>query len=356
MLAAFWTWDRNLQSSSISSRILHDDEHPCFKLLHNGKPLSSHGYRRPFDETFHGKPFFIHTPKRGLYSYKPAQISSSLIKYTEELRNPNPRLKRTMRQFNLQHHGLREWRRLESRKYEHWGAEELLCDYGKCFDNLFFGGALKRFYKISFVEPALTPDAIGLCSSGCSFEHGFEIDIKITNTQPSGSLQSLNKQSQRRDYLGVLLHEMVHAVFQLYCCRTCTPCEDKHSNEVGASGHSMSWQRLAKSIENVLNQLPVFIGAETWDLARSISFCLEYNGDSNCDANVNLQDSLTIRQLEGLKLDSWAFSDIRDQIQIRRKKRAAARRREAKARKEREPKKTVLGGRVSKPNRPRSRH
>lgn len=340
----------------MSSRILHDDEHPCFNLLHNGKPLSSHGYFRSFDETFHGKPFFMHTPKRGLYSYKPAQISKSLIKYTEELRNPNPKVKRTVRQLNLQHNGLRQWKRLELRKYEHRGAEELLCDYAKCFDNLFFGGVLERFYKISFVEPALTPGVIGVCSSGCSFEHGFEIDIKITNTQPSGSLQSLDEQSQRRDYLGVLIHEMVHAAFQLYCCRTCTPCEDRHSNEVGTSGHSMSWQRLAKSIENVLNQLPVFIGAGTWDLARSRSFCLEYNGNADFDANVNLQDSLSIRQLEGLKLDFPSFTNIRDQIQIRKKKRAAARRREAKARKEWEPKKTVRGGRISKPKRLSSRH
>ena len=59
----FWTWDGAFQFNSMASGIPDDGKPPCFHMMHAGKPLSSHGYPRPFDETFHGKPFRIYAQK-----------------------------------------------------------------------------------------------------------------------------------------------------------------------------------------------------------------------------------------------------------------------------------------------------
>lgn len=204
----------------------------------------------------------------------------------------------------------------------------------------------------------MMPGLDGKCSWRRPFEHGFEIQISVTNKRRSESFRSLDKPSRRRNYISTLIHEMVHAVFQLYCCQTCTPCNDRYINEVGTSGHGMPWQKLAISIEDVLNQCPVFIGTVAFDLGRSEAFCQDYCGDAKFLANTSLQDSLTIRQLEGLKQDTWAFEEIEDLLRIRNMKRAAARRRDAAARRKglKQKKKGVLGGRTSKSNWPHSRH
>lgn len=68
----------------------------------------------------------------------------------------------------------------------------------------------------------------------------------------------------------------------------------------------MSWQNLAISIEDVVNQCPDFIGAVPFDLGRSRSFYVEYTGSAKFESNIRLQNSLTIRQLQRLKLDDSA--------------------------------------------------
>lgn len=343
----------------MASGIPDDGKPPCFHMMHAGKPLSSHGYPRPFDETFHGKPFRIYAQKVGLYSYNPAQISSSLIRYTELLRNldPSPESIQWNRYMQRQRQGLRQWKRLESGKYEHLGVEKLLDAYAKCIDDLFFGGLLKGFYKIGFMDSSVMRGVYGWCSHGRKFEHGFEIEIKISNCRGLGSFEIMNRPSQLREYLNTLIHEMIHALFQLYCCESCPGCIAKNEAGVGTSGHIMSWQSLAISIEDVLNECPDFIGAMPFDLGRSTSFSLEFNGDEDFCCNSSLQETLTKHQLTKLRLSSWTYLEILERIEGRDVKRAATRRKEAAARrKELKQKKAVLGGRISKPDWPYSRH
>jgi hypothetical protein len=327
--------------------------------LHNGQPLSSHGYPRPYNDAFHGKPFFMHTPKRGLYSYKPGQVSSSLVRYTEELRNPNPKLKRTQRQNILQKRGLKRWESLESGEHEHLGMEEVLVLYAKCFNDLFFGGVLRGFCKIRFVDStAMGSKCTGLCRSGRSFEHRFEIDIMISNRRQHSSFQAQDQPSKLRYYLSVLLHEMVHAVLDLYCCYTCRPCITRSKDEVGISGHSTSWQKLAVSIENVLNECLNSKGAKPFDLNRSYSFFLEFTGTEDYSCNRTLQKTLTKRKLLSLNLTPRTTRKISGKIQARDRERVAARRKAAEDLKKGlvVPKRGVQGGRVSKSDRSNSRH
>lgn len=336
----------------MSSAIPNDGMPPCFHMMHAGKPLSSHGYPRPFDKDFHKKMFNIHTKKLGLYSYKAAQISTSLMRYTEQLRN----LDSTVPEMQRQIRGLQQWKSLGSGKYMHLSMEKLLHLYSECLDDLFFGGILKGFYKIRFVDPSVIPGLHGVCSWLCSFEHGFEIDIAISN-RGAKSLEVLNQRSRLRQYLGTLTHEMVHAVFQLYCCRTCTSCKTNVNHDVGPSGHSIMWQKLAMSIEDTLNQYPAFAGDGTFDFSRSNSFYLEYFGNRRFRPNISLQQSLTIRQLEGLKLDTWITQETRVHIQTRDRQRAAIRRKDAADRKKGlKPKAVVLSGRIAKPTSASSPH
>lgn len=74
-------------------------------------------------------------------------------------------------------------------------TEELLYFYSKCFDDLFFGGILKGFYKILFVDPEMIPGANGRCAYYGPFEHGFEIQITLSNRQGILSFESLDRPS-----------------------------------------------------------------------------------------------------------------------------------------------------------------
>jgi hypothetical protein len=345
-LAAFRTWDGDFRSNSMSSHILH-----------NGEPLSSQGYPRSYDEAFHGKPFLIYARNRGLYSYTPAQILSSLIRYIEWLRNPDADMNTMEGPRKLQARGLLLWKELESGKFKWNDTKGLLEAYSCCFDFLFFGGLLKGLYKIKFVDPATIRGANGTCSWPRSFEHGFEIEITLSNRRGRESFESLDQPSQLRKYLGTLVHEMAHAVFHLYCCYRCSLCSSRYEYEVGTSGHSMVWQKLAMTIEDVLNQCPVFIGAVAFDLTRSRSFFLEYHGDEYFKPNIRLQNTLTVRQLIGLKLDGRTTRRIKGLLQVRDTQRAANRRKDVAGRRRKLKSKTeVQGGRVSKSNTPRSRH
>lgn len=313
-------------------------------ILHDGKPLSSHGYPRPFDRAYHGKRFMIYTRKRGLYSYKPAQISSSLIRYIKQLHNLDPKIKRMQKQAR----GLRQWKRLELGWYKLLGTEDLLHAYSKCFDNLFFAGLLKGFYKIRFVDDTSIKDRLGKCAShrhanNFSFGHPYEIDIEIVE---------IHKPSQLKNYLGTLLHEMTHAVFELYCCYSCSECIGRFDDELGRLGHAMLWQNLSISISNVLDNSSDFAPTGTIEVGRSESFHYEYW------ASKKLQSSLTIRQLGRLNLQAWTTHEIRRHIQARDKKqRATTQSKNAAARGKKPKSKTdVLGGRDSRSGRSNSRH
>lgn len=135
-LAAFPTRGRNFQPNSMSSGVPQDGMPPCFHMMHAGKPLSSHGHPRPPVKAFHLNAFKIYTRKLGLYSHKPEQVSSSLVRYSKQLYSLNPRARGMQRQIE----GLQQWKKLDSGEYKHLGIGELLCVYSECFDALFWGG------------------------------------------------------------------------------------------------------------------------------------------------------------------------------------------------------------------------
>ena len=62
-----------------------------------------------------------------------------------------------------------------------------------------------------------------------------------------------NPRARLRHYLGVLVHEMLHAVLCLYCCR-CDNCNPEQSLDGdGETGHGLLWLKAAKNIEFFLD-------------------------------------------------------------------------------------------------------
>jgi hypothetical protein len=232
--------------------------------------------------------------------------------------------------------GLQRWKTLESGTYRHLSIEEQLHQYSECLDDLFFGGLLKGFYKIRFVDDAkVLLEKWGSCDahmhSSFPYSHGYELHIDIVNRTHAHSFRCLDRPSQLKNYLGTLLHEMVHAVFGLYCCYDCSLCVTRFKDEVGTSGHSMAWQKLAMSIEHAFNHYPGLMSGWTYDLGRSPAFVLEYKGDRDFRANKTLQDSLTVRQLLRLDLEPWTTRQIRGLLQTRDTERTVRRERASTA-------------------------
>lgn len=52
----------------------------------------------------------------------------------------------------------------------------------------------------------------------------------------------------------MLLHEMLHAFFAMYCCRCSEQCLERYHQEVG-NGHGRAWQNCAFAIEKASERI-----------------------------------------------------------------------------------------------------
>jgi hypothetical protein len=116
----------------------------------------------------------------------------------------------------------------------------------RCFDlfnGLFFNGILFDFCSASFA--VRTHDSNRAGQSIMEYDLGDEDSTLGCNIQVfTNTRRYIAKPHLRRleVYLGILLHEMAHAVLQLYTC-ICEPfCSQRKGNE---AGHGASWQAIA---------------------------------------------------------------------------------------------------------------
>ncbi|KAI9860278.1 MAG: hypothetical protein M1824_003280 [Vezdaea acicularis] len=72
---------------------------------------------------------------------------------------------------------------------------------------------------------------------------------------------------------GILVHEMTHALFYVYCCQ-CPDCQKECGLVVGKKGHGLAWAKVMKAIERSAKRekLPVYdyITAKQQYLAEAI--------------------------------------------------------------------------------------
>lgn len=115
-----------------------------------------------------------------------------------------------------------------------------------------------------------------------------------------------------QDYLGPLLHEMVHAVFELYCCWWCPGCLVTYDNAVGVAGHDLLRQTTALAIEEALNGgLKALCGYKIC-LGRSWSLVLEYR------KRYNVQYWTPSDVYRSLEIDGPSTAEIEDIFRQRR--------------------------------------
>jgi hypothetical protein len=137
------------------------------------------------------------------------------------------------------------------------------------FDKIFFFSAIQDNCGFSFVHPPLTDWGGNILHGKC---RPLDDDFKPTNTLSSWlvSLVEMDGKLRLHSYIEILLHEMLHAYFQIYVCR-CLSCEKRNDIFLGLTGHGYAWQLAAIQLEDVCSQRLGY----TVNLGQAISFARE---------------------------------------------------------------------------------
>ncbi|KAF8849037.1 hypothetical protein BDZ45DRAFT_697895 [Acephala macrosclerotiorum] len=134
----------------------------------------------------------------------------------------------------------------------HYTDEKVLGAYATIFDDLFFFGSLFPRCRIFLVKGKReeTPNLRGhtthqeinkLKRKAPFFEKHLETEITIIK------LPERDRPARLRNYLGTLLHEMIHAFLEIWgCC--IEGCYDLWQQQ-GVRGHGYAWQDAASALE-----------------------------------------------------------------------------------------------------------
>jgi len=130
----------------------------------------------------------------------------------------------------------------------------------RIFDDLFFSGSLTRRKPhretALFVRPLTKVGLLGLTTTEGSYPDIYaEITITSIFVPLDGSRRA--RQAEFRQRLGTLLHEMLHAYFELRCYCTCGNYGDGLRRagclgleRIGVTGHGQCWLLAALALED----------------------------------------------------------------------------------------------------------
>ena len=130
------------------------------------------------------------------------------------------------------------------------------------FNDVFFNGLLKGLCQFELLSSSNMQDRVGRPCVGCCYTTvpGTERDKRYRIEKPWALLSIREQDSHEtrwrsrgfllKEYLGTLLHEMLHAMFTLYTCWCFSGCYQK-GRKLRLIGHHMEWQRAAHAIELV---------------------------------------------------------------------------------------------------------
>ncbi|APA09387.1 hypothetical protein sscle_05g041570 [Sclerotinia sclerotiorum 1980 UF-70] len=141
--------------------------------------------------------------------------------------------------------------------------QDLLDLYFSYFNVMIFGGALNTLRcTMKLEEP--NPEQRAQFVLGTTVDKRTEKDTTRHNIRchisvfvrypaPKNEAESV---TLLKNYLGTLLHEMVHAFFSIYVCKCNAFCRGKALDleESGVTGHGTPWLRAARSIEGFVRQ------------------------------------------------------------------------------------------------------
>lgn len=107
------------------------------------------------------------------------------------------------------------------------------------FDEYFFFNQIGRYTRVELVEGLQTRGMLG-CATDDLSRGGHYILILLDYQDAHGSsLSPEAKAANMKKVLGVLLHEMVHALFLIFRCK-CARCERDNPYLVGDRGHRIA--------------------------------------------------------------------------------------------------------------------
>ncbi|KAF7943699.1 uncharacterized protein EAE97_005769 [Botrytis byssoidea] len=152
--------------------------------------------------------------------------------------------------------------------------QDLLDLYFSYFNAMIFGGALNTMRCVmKLEEPNAEQKARNVLGTTVdkrgektTTRHNVRCYISVFVRSPPPENEEESK-ILLENYLGTMLHEMVHAFFSIYVCKCNTSCRRKvlEFEESGMTGHGMQWQRAARSVESFARQglrLDVRLGRE----------------------------------------------------------------------------------------------
>ena len=131
------------------------------------------------------------------------------------------------------------------------------------FDDYFFCGSLHGRIDIVWTDILPTAEQKGYTSDAAGSLHRATIFIK----RPHAEFRTWTKRLVN-EVLQTLLHEMIHAVFNVYECRCCTcMMRENHARNTGVSGsgHGPVWRDLGQAVQQEANKMFLRDG-EGWDL------------------------------------------------------------------------------------------
>jgi hypothetical protein len=156
------------------------------------------------------------------------------------------------------------------------------------FDDAYFGGLLKNYCRFELPSYSDCRDRrygyfspLGVCEGFFPEGEFREKDTRYRIEKPyviiTIRLDSTSKNmcDRIKNYLNVLLHEMLHAIFFIYTCRCQHGCKQRHDHEAGGyhheiESHHMEWQAAALAIEESDEIRRCLLGLSI-DLGRGLS-------------------------------------------------------------------------------------
>lgn len=151
--------------------------------------------------------------------------------------------------------------------------DDVLFDLYEIFDQIFFLGALRNLRTVEIVHHLRMDDALGTTTAANKGDQwnifeDFACMIRIRRLPKSGCKSRKYKFANGRlgSYVETLIHEMLHAFFNIYTCR-CEGCTNssKDFDHFGNTGHGLPWHTAALAFERFasINLLPeLAIGRE----------------------------------------------------------------------------------------------
>jgi hypothetical protein len=164
------------------------------------------------------------------------------------------------------------------------------------FDDAYFGGLLKWYCRLETISPSDSKQRHfgGNWDSICQpYWPEEERDSRYALDKPFIVLTMCRHDDDHFEsikiHLEVLLHEMVHAVFEIYTCRCQNGCKQRDARE-GGGRHCVEWQAAAKSIE-MADRKRWHLLRFGLDLRREQSFVTDVQMGLNIPAPAQLQSA-----------------------------------------------------------------